>query len=244
MGQLIAGSYELGAEIGRGPTGTVWRARHRGTRETFALKLLAPEFVTDPAVVDRFLRERSVLMAYLHPSMVPVRDVILEEPELVLVTDLVDGVDLRRYLGRSGPLDLESASQIVAVSAEALGAAHAAGVVHSGVKPANVLVTRSNEVRITDCRVTRLTRRRRNGAATFTDPEYVAPEVILGGPPVPASDVYGLGLVLYEAVMGGPLCRGDSPAEVLNQHLRGRPVVPTSLPHPLRDLLEACLAIS
>ncbi|MEN3305412.1 MAG: serine/threonine protein kinase, bacterial, partial [Micromonosporaceae bacterium] len=243
MGRLVAGQYELIGAIGRGPTGTVWRAEHRGTREAFAVKLLDAQFVNDVTVVDRFVRERHVLSTFLHPAIVRVRELVADGVDLALTGELVEGPDLRQEIGMAGSLAPEVAVGVAVRCADALAAAHLVGVVHCDVKPANVLLTADGEVRLTDCRVARLARGYREGVSRFGNPEYAAPEVILGGPPVPASDVYGLGLILYEALTGTPLCHGDDPSQVLGQHLRGRPVVPVEVPPALRDVVEATLAV-
>jgi serine/threonine-protein kinase len=243
MGRIVAGQYELIGAIGRGPTGTVWRAERGGTREAFAVKLLDAQFASDLAVVDRFVREQHVLSAFTHPAMVRVRDLITDGPDLGFASELVAGPDLRQEIGMAGSLAPEVAVGLAGQCAEALAAAHAVGVVHCDVKPANVLIGPSREARLTDCRVARLARGHRAGVSRFGSPEYAAPEVILGGPPVTATDVYGLGLVLYEALLGTPLCYGDDAAQVLGQHLRGRPVVPVEVMPGLREVLEATLAV-
>jgi serine/threonine-protein kinase len=243
MGRLVAGQYELITVIGRGPTGTVWRAEHRGTREAFAVKLLDAQFAGDPTVVDRFIREQHVLSAFLHPAVVRVRELITDEFDLALAGELIEGPDLRQEMRVAGPVGPETALGIATQCADALAAAHAVGVVHCDLKPANILLGPGGEVRLTDSRVARLARGHRDGVSRFGDPEYAAPEVILGGPPVTATDVYGLGLVLYETLLGTPLCYGDEPAQVLGQHLRGRPVVPMEVAPALRNVLEATLAV-
>jgi serine/threonine protein kinase len=244
MGQLFGGNYELTAAVGRGPTGTVWQAQDRGTHEVCAVKVLDAQFADDPATVGRFVRERHVLNAFLHPVLVRTRELVADGRDLGLVVELVAGGSLRHHVGQSGAFAPDVAADIAAICAHALAAAHAVGVVHCDIKPSNVLLASGSEdVRITDCRVSRLARGRREGVARFSDPRYAAPEVIHGGPPISATDVYGLGLVLYEMLIGEPLCQGDDPAYLLRQHLRGRPVVPTVMARPLRDLLESSLAL-
>jgi serine/threonine protein kinase, bacterial len=242
--QLLVDKYELTELIGRGPNGTVWQASQRGTGETLAVKLLDEHLVRDPDVVDRFARERSVLTTFVHPAYVRFRELIDGGDHLALVMDLVTGSNLREYLAHSGGLALAQVAQIATVVAEALAAAHTAGIVHCDIRPSNLLLAApSGEVWITDRRVARLARGYRNGPARFADPGYAAPEVILGGPPIPATDVYGLGLVMYEMVTGLPLCRGGDPVNVLSQHLRARPVAPSQVTYRLRELIEECLAV-
>jgi len=236
---LVTQSYELISQLGRGPTGTVWRARHRTTGEPVAVKLLNADLATDSEVVARFIRERHLLTAALEPTVVPVRELLIGEAELALVTDLVPGPDLRERLDGNGALPATVAVWVALDIARALDSVHGAGLVHGELKPTNVLFAPPDgAVRLTDARIARLTRGYRDGPARFAEPAYAAPEVILGGPVVPPTDVYALGLLLYEMLTGEPLC-----AEGLSAHLRARPVVPFGLPAALRELIEECLGL-
>jgi serine/threonine-protein kinase len=242
MAQLLAERYELTALIGSGPTGEVWRARERGTREWLAVKLLDPYLSADPHTVDRFQRERHVLTAFLHLSYVRVRDLVAEDRIVALVMELVDGTDLRTRLARSGPLAPAEATEVAAAVAEALAAAHDSGVVHCDVKPANVIIEAdAGQVRLTDCRVGRLARGFRDGAIRYEYAEYPSPEVVRGGPPVPATDVYALGMLLFEMLTGTTPYRLDDPDAVFEWNDRGEPVIGGVVPPALRPLLRECL---
>jgi hypothetical protein len=242
MGHLLAGTYEMRTTVGTGPTGTVWRAENRRTREPVAVKFLDARFAGDPVAVDRLRREERILAAHLHQNLVRVRELVVEGTEVALVTEFAPGTDLRRQLRDRSTFDLATAGRIAVVCAEALAAAHLKGVVHCGIKPSNVVLPDDPaELRITDCRLARLVRG--YPGERFVDPEYATPEAIQGAPAVPASDVYGIGLVLYELLTGVPLCHGDDPAQVLAQHLRPRRVAQAGLPRPVRDLLDDCLAL-
>jgi serine/threonine protein kinase, bacterial len=235
----VTQSYELTSQLGRGPTGTVWRARHRSTGERVAVKLLHADLATDPEVVARFIRERHLLTAALEPTVVPVRELLTGEAELALVTELIPGPDLRERLRGNGALPATVAVWVALDIARALDSVHGAGLVHGELKPTNVLFAPPDgAVRLTDARIARLTRGYREGPARFAEPAYAAPEVILGGPVVPPTDVYALGLLLFEMLAGEPLC-----AEGLSAHLRARPVVPLGLPAVLRELIEECLQL-
>jgi hypothetical protein len=242
MAQVLAGQYELTALIGRGPTGVVWRGRERGTRENIAVKVLHPELSADPGTVDRFRRERPILTAFLHPTYVRVRDLVTADGIVALVMEFVTGWDLRRHIDHAGPLPLPMAAEIAATLAEALASAHDAGVVHCDVKPSNVLLAEpTGDARLTDCRVARLARGYQGRAAWYTNPAYAAPEVIRGGPPQSATDVYALGLVLCEMVTGTTPFEGADVEEVLASHLGAEPTLPAAIPSRLRRIMEDCL---
>ncbi|KOV59321.1 serine/threonine protein kinase [Streptomyces sp. MMG1121] len=243
--------------LGRGATGTVWRARQRETAgaeaavpgqpgETLAIKVLKEELASDPDIVMRFLRERSVLLRLTHPNIVRVRDLVVEGDLLALVMDLVDGPDLHRYLRENGPLTPVAAALLTAQIADALAASHADGVVHRDLKPANVLLRQDDGLMhpmLTDFGIARLAD---SPGLTRTHefvgtPAYVAPESAEGRPQTSAVDIYGAGILLYELVTGRPPFAGGSALEVLHQHLSAEPRRPSTVPDPLWTVIERCL---
>lgn len=243
MRRIVGQRYELISAVGRGPTGLVWRARHLVTGEDVALKVLDARFARDAAIVDRFVQQQQVLGTFVHPVLLRMRDLVADEVDLAVAAELVDGSDLSQEIRLTGPLAPDAALPVVTACADALAAAHAVGMVHCDIKPTNILLPGSGEPRLTDFRVARLARGYLDGWSRFGHPQYAAPEVIEGGPPVAATDVYGLGLVLYETLLGVPLCSGGDPAQVLRQHLRPRPVALLRLPPPLDEIVEASLAV-
>src|SRR5256714_1307389 len=139
MAELLADRYELTGLVGRGPTGTVWSAQERGTRERLAVKMLDPSLTADQHIVDRFVRERHVLTAFLHMCYVRVRDIVAFDGVVALVMEYVAGSDLRTHLDRNRPWPQDAAADVALTVAEALAAAHDAGVVHCDLKPSNLL---------------------------------------------------------------------------------------------------------
>nr|WP_239072619.1 serine/threonine-protein kinase [Streptomyces bauhiniae] len=243
--------------LGRGATGTVWRARQRETAgaeaavagqpgETVAIKVLKEELASDPDIVMRFLRERSVLLRLTHPNIVRVRDLVVEGDLLALVMDLVDGPDLHRYLRENGTFSPVAASLLTAQVADALAASHADGVVHRDLKPANVLLRQYDGQMypmLTDFGIARLAD---SPGLTRTHefvgtPAYVAPESAEGRPQTSAVDIYGAGILLYELVTGRPPYSGATALEVLHQHLSAEPRRPSTVPDPLWTVIEHCL---
>ncbi|MFE9835082.1 serine/threonine-protein kinase [Streptomyces sp. NPDC005551] len=253
----VGSKYLLEEPLGRGATGTVWRARQRETAgaeaavagqpgETVAIKVLKEELAGDPDIVMRFLRERSVLLRLTHPNIVRVRDLVVEGELLALVMDLVDGPDLHRYLRENGPFSPVAAALLTAQVADALAASHADGVVHRDLKPANVLLKQDGggmHPMLTDFGIARLAD---SPGLTRTHefvgtPAYVAPESAEGRPQTSAVDIYGAGILLYELVTGRPPFSGGSALEVLHQHLSAEPRRPSTVPDPLWTVIERCL---
>ncbi|MEV6933124.1 serine/threonine-protein kinase [Streptomyces sp. NPDC051132] len=253
----VGSKYLLEEPLGRGATGTVWRARQRETAgaeaavpgqpgETVAIKVLKEELASDPDIVMRFLRERSVLLRLTHPNIVRVRDLVVEGDLLALVMDLVDGPDLHRYLRENGPFTPVAAALLTAQIADALAASHADGVVHRDLKPANVLLKQQGgemHPMLTDFGIARLAD---SPGLTRTHefvgtPAYVAPESAEGRPQTSAVDIYGAGILLYELVTGRPPFSGGSALEVLHQHLSAEPRRPSTVPDPLWTVIERCL---
>ncbi|MDQ0813112.1 serine/threonine-protein kinase [Streptomyces sp. B3I7] len=253
----VGSKYLLEEPLGRGATGTVWRASQRETAgseaavagrpgETVAIKVLKEELASDPDIVMRFLRERSVLLRLTHPNIVRVRDLVVEGDLLALVMDLVDGPDLHRYLRENGPLTPVAAALLTAQVADALAASHADGVVHRDLKPANVLLKQTGgemHPMLTDFGIARLAD---SPGLTRTQefvgtPAYIAPESAEGRPQTSAVDIYGAGIMLYELVTGRPPFGGGSALEVLHQHLSAEPRRPSTVPDPLWTVIERCL---
>jgi Protein kinase domain/Concanavalin A-like lectin/glucanases superfamily len=245
--QALGSRYVLEDRIGSGGMGAVWRGTDRGNGLPVAVKLLHEQFATDPAVLTRFVRERTVLVGLRHPNLVPVHDMIMEGDRLALIMELVQGADLHHHLSTRGPLPPALAATLIAQVCDALALVHAAGVIHRDLKPSNILLDMSRPApiaRLTDFGIAwaddamSLTS---DGAVVGT-PAYFAPEVVTGQRGGPAADVYAAGTSLFELLAGRPPFAGGPTAAVIWRHLDAEPLCPPAIPEPLWQVIAACLA--
>jgi len=237
--------YLLGEVIGRGAMGRVYRAQVRSGGPDVAVKLLRDDLTTQPEVVGRFVQERDLLRAVAHPNVVAVRDLVVEGDELGIVMDLVAAGHLRRAV--PPPVAPQTAVQLITQVADGLAAVHAAGVVHRDLKPENILVETlpSGErwLRLTDFGISRLIgNSSTNLTSVIGTPGYLAPEVAMGVKASRASDVYALGVMLYEWCTGRPPFRAENAHALMRMHAEDPVPLPEGMPKVLRDLFAAMLA--
>jgi tRNA A-37 threonylcarbamoyl transferase component Bud32 len=246
------GRYQLTTRIATGGMGEVWRAQDTVLGREVAVKVLKHEYADDPTFRARFQAEARNAAALHHPNVASVFDfgeIIDDDGSGVrppfLVMELVPGQPLSALLRGGQPMPPERAADVAAQAADALGAAHALGIVHRDVKPANLLVTPDGAVRITDFGVARAA----DGAAItqtgqiIGTPHYISPEQAEGQRATEASDIYALGVVLYECLAGRRPFTRDTPIQVALAHIR-EPVPPLDeeVPQRLRSIVDKALA--
>jgi serine/threonine protein kinase len=242
MEKALGSRYRLGNQLGTGAMGRVFAGSDEQGK-AYAFKVLRDELVEDPELVARFLQERSILVGLRHPNLVGVHDLVVEGETVAIVMDLVGGGDLRARLSAEKSLLPAEVARIGAGVAAALAAVHRAGVVHRDVKPENVLMD-GTVPRLTDFGISRL--------ATATDlgrrsllvgtPQYLAPELGKGLEATPASDLYSLGILLYELCCGVTPFAGQSTFAVIRLHESALPGRPAGVPDQLWDVLAWLLA--
>jgi serine/threonine-protein kinase len=218
--RLLGQRYRLVERIDEGGAGEVWRARDEKLDRDVAIKVLGPD--ANDAFRARFADEARRAAAVLHPNVVTVFDDGRDGAEAFMVMELVAGKTLRDIVAERGPLPAREVSRLVSQVAAALDAAHAAGVIHCDVKPANVIVDRAGVAKLTDFGIARAARDRDEQELLGTA-RYIAPERIEGGPVTPRTDVYGLGLLAYELLAGRPAFDGTSNEELVRARLVGPP---------------------
>ncbi len=208
------GNYQIVRQLGEGGMGTVYLAEHPGIGKKVAVKMLHPQFCADPEVVSRFFHEARAVNEIGHPNIVDISD-FGETPDGVVyfVMELLDGATLRDHLKDAGAMPIERAVEIVRQVADALGAAHEAGIIHRDLKPDNVFLVpgiagNTEKVKVFDFGVAKLSGNKHSAAhktaagSILGTPFYMAPEMIRGRETDGRSDVYALGVVLYEMVAG------------------------------------------
>jgi eukaryotic-like serine/threonine-protein kinase len=250
-GDVLQDRYELRSLIATGGMGEVWRAQDRVLGREVAVKVLKSQFTGDPVFLTRFRTEARLSAGLTHPNTAVLHDYGEVEPAspggdrlVYLVMELVDGEPLSSVLAREGRLTPERTLDLLGQVAAGLAAAHAAGVVHRDVKPANLLIRRDGTVKITDFGIAWSAA---NATVTRTGhvvgtAQYLAPELVQGQKATPAVDVYSWGTVAYECLAGRRPFDGPDPVEVAMRRVSETPApLPADVPAPVRELVERTL---
>jgi eukaryotic-like serine/threonine-protein kinase len=241
----LAGRYHLEEPIASGGAAIVWRAFDENLARSVAIKLLHPHHATDPTVVERFERESRAAAQLNHPNAVRIYDTGSDEELVYLVMEHVDGPSLRDLLKERGELEPVAVAAIGEQVASALGEAHARGLVHRDVKPANILLASDGTVKVTDFGIAKALT---GSEATLTTPgtvvgtaAYVAPEQLQDLPVDARADIYALGVVLHECLTGRPAFSGDTPTATAAMRLNKELLPPRQLradvPRTLDDIV-------
>ncbi|MGH2556800.1 MAG: protein kinase domain-containing protein [Actinomycetota bacterium] len=238
------GRYEVLSLLGRGGTAEVFEATDRLLGRRVAVKVLREGMAPGPQAVSSFRREARAAASLNHPSIVTVHDVGMDEDRPFIVMELVNGEPLSDVLDRDGRLAPERAAAIAQAMAEALACAHDAGIVHRDLKPRNVMLTAQGQVKVLDFGIAQALDRTPVDEPLGTA-EYLSPEQATGLPLDGRSDIYSLGVVLFEMLAGRPPFTGDLALAVMHQHVTEEPPplarFSPEAPAPLCAIVDRCL---
>lgn len=231
--RVLGNRYEIHRRLARGGMAQVYLARDRMLDRPVAIKELVPEFATDPSFVERFRREAQAAANLAHPNIVGVYDWGTQDGTYFIVMEYVDGPSLSQVIRRDGPLHPRRAAELTSEVAAALGFAHSRGVVHRDVKPGNVLLTGSGQAKVTDFGIARALSAPEDdltqAGSVMGTATYFSPEQAQGLPVDPRSDLYSLGVVLYEMVTGRTPFTGDTPLAIAYKHVQDQPPRPDTI---------------
>ena len=230
IGQLLDGRYELLEVIGTGGMAVVYKARCHRLNRLVAVKVLKDEFSADEDFLRRFRAEGEAVAMLSHPNIVQVFDVSASEDANYIVMELIDGISLKQYMEVKGILNWKETLHFATQIAKGLEHAHSRGIVHRDIKPHNVMVLKNGSVKVMDFGIAQVM----NKSNTLTKEalgsvHYISPEQAKGSFTDSRSDIYSLGVVMFEMMTGRPPYDGDSPVAVAIQHINGGAPRPTSL---------------
>jgi serine/threonine protein kinase len=247
-GTLFHGRYEILGPLGRGGMGMVYKARDRRLDEVVAIKVLRPDFGNDPTMAERFRSEIKLARKVRHRNVCAIHDYGEDRGLLYISMEYIEGVDLKQVLKQSGALPAHRGYEVAIQITEGLQAVHDAGIIHRDLKTPNIMSDGAGIARLMDFGVAK---RVGEGAATVTGqiigtPEYMSPEQAQGHKLDTRSDIYALGIVLYEIFTGQVPFRGETPISTILKHLNDPPPLEgpqaSGIPGSLKPVLRRCLA--
>jgi serine/threonine-protein kinase len=244
---LLNNRYQIEGRIGSGGMAEVYRARDLMLERTVAVKLLREDFSDDPSFRERFKQEAKAAANLSHPNIVTIHDFGFDDKQIFIVMEYIPGTDLKTILESRGKLNVEETLRLIIQACAGVGYAHRAGLIHCDIKPHNMIVTPDQRLKVTDFGIARALASihpQEVNNVVWGSPQYFSPEQAAGHPPSPASDVYGLGVVLYEMLTGRLPFIANTAAELSRMHRLVAPIPPSQL-NPLipPNLEQACLKV-
>jgi hypothetical protein len=241
------GDYEILQVLGAGGMGRVYKVRNVLSDRVEAMKVLLPDLAGNPELADRFMREIKVQASLDHPNIAALHTALRVENQLLMLMEYVEGITLDKVM-ESGPVPIDKATGYIAQVLSALSYAHARGVIHRDLKPGNMMITPSGEVKLMDFGIAKMTADRKltQTGSTVGSLYYMSPEQIKGSLDLdPRSDLYSLGVSLYEVVTGARPFQGDSEYSIMAAHLEKNPPPPIqispNLPSGLNEVILQAL---
>lgn len=243
-GMIIAERYEIVSKIGTGGMADVYKAMDHKLKRFVAVKVLKPEFREDATFVKKFRSEAQAAAGLTHPNIVNVFDVGDDEGVYYIVMELIEGITLKEYISKKGKLSVKEATSIAIQVSMGLEAAHSHGIVHRDVKPQNIIISTDGKVKVTDFGIARAASSNTISSNVMGSVHYSSPEQVRGGYSDEKSDIYSLGITLYEMVTGRVPFDGDTTVAIAIKHLQEEMVPPSvyspDLPYSLEQIIMKC----
>ena len=243
-GMIIAERYEILAKIGTGGMADVYKAKDHKLNRFVAVKVLKPEFREDTTFIRKFKSEAQAAAGLTHPNIVNIYDVGDDEGVYYIVMELIEGITLKEYISKKGKLSVKEATSIAIQVSMGLEAAHSHNIVHRDVKPQNIIISTDGKVKVTDFGIARAASSNTISSNVMGSVHYSSPEQVRGGYSDEKSDIYSLGITIYEMVTGRVPFDGDTTVAIAIKHLQEEMVPPSSyapdLPCSLEQIIYKC----
>jgi serine/threonine protein kinase len=243
--RVLNNRYQLLEPLGKGGMAVVYRARDLMLERLVAVKVLREDYSSDPAFQDRFRQEAKAVANLSHPNIVTMHDFGIDKGQIFLVMEYVPGTDLKTLIKQHGRFIPEEAVPLLVQACAGIGYAHRAGLVHCDVKPQNMLVTPDMRLKVADFGIARALSTihpDEKSDVVWGSPQYFAPEQASGAAPSPASDVYSLGIIMYEMLAGALPFQATTAVELARQHVEEEPPLLSEKIPGISPMLEQILA--
>jgi len=239
--RLLNNRYQILEQLGKGGMAIVYRARDTMLERSVSVKVLRESYSRDPAFLERFRQEAKAAANLSHPNIVTVHDFGLDNGQIFIVMEFIPGTDLKALIKQRGRFNPEEAVPLLIQACAGIGYAHRAGLVHCDVKPQNMLVTADMRLKVTDFGIARALSTihpKEQSEVIWGSPQYFSPEQASGAAPSPASDVYSLGIIMYEMLTGSLPFHADTAAELAHLHIEAEPVLISEMLPDISPVLE------